>query len=143
MAEIKNAQEFIYELVVKEHHLDTFGHMNNATYLQILEEARWEIIVQKGYGVADIQAKGIGPVILEIQIKYQRELKLREKIKIKTKCVSVEKKIMNLVHEIYNSEDKISCTARYVIGVFDTTTRRMIELPQDWLDAIGVVVEKD
>lgn len=30
-----------YPVVIREHHLDTFGHVNNAAYLDILEEARW------------------------------------------------------------------------------------------------------
>lgn len=45
---------------------------------------------------------------------------------------------MNLKHEIKNSEDKICCVADFVIGVFDIHKRKMIELPQDWLEAIGV-----
>ena len=138
MVEIKNAKEFSYELLVLESHLDTFGHMNNATYLQILEEARWDIIAGQGYSVAEIQEKKIGPVILEIQIKYLRELKLREKITIKTKCINIEKKVMHIFHEVFNSQNKLCCTADYIIGVFDTTTRRMIEMPPDWLKAIGV-----
>ena len=138
MAEIKNAETFTYELLVRENHLDTFGHMNNATYLQIMEEARWEIITNRGYGVRDIQEKGIGPVILEIQIKYQRELKLREKIVIETKCISTEKKIMRLQHAIKNTQGVVCCTAELVLGVFNVHTRKMIEIPQDWLEAVGV-----
>ncbi len=30
-----------YHLLILEKHLDTFGHVNNASYLEILEEARW------------------------------------------------------------------------------------------------------
>jgi len=138
MTEIKNTEKFYYELLVKEGHLDSFGHMNNATYLQILEEARWEIITHKGYGIPEIQKKGIGPVILEIQIKFLREIKLREKIIIETQCVAMEKKVTRLKHEIKNEQGKLCCTAEIVVGVFDTQTRKMIELPKDWLEAIGI-----
>lgn len=138
MIQIKNAKKYIYELLVREGHLDSFAHMNNATYLQILEEARWEIIQGKGYSIPEIQEKGIGPVLLEIHIKYLRELKLREKIRIETQCIAVENKITRLKHEIYNEKNKIACEAEIVVGVFDTKTRRMVELPKDWLEAIGV-----
>ena len=40
---------FHYEFTVVETHLDFMGHMNNATYLQVFEEARWEIVVHRGY----------------------------------------------------------------------------------------------
>lgn len=39
---------FQYDMVIKIHHLDTFGHVNNAAYLQIFEEARsWDILDQE------------------------------------------------------------------------------------------------
>ena len=71
-----------YELQIKEHHLDTFGHVNNAIYLQLFEEARWQIITERGYGMAEIMKLRQGPVVLEIQIKFIKELKLREVIQI-------------------------------------------------------------
>ena len=40
-----------YQLVIREQHLDTFGHVNNAKYLEILEEARWDLITGNGYGL--------------------------------------------------------------------------------------------
>lgn len=55
MSNIKNIQKFYYELTIKEHHLDTFGHVNNAVYLELFEEARWEFISENGYGLKKIQ----------------------------------------------------------------------------------------
>ena len=39
---------FTYEMLIKEKHLDTFGHVNNATYFELLEEARWDFITNNG-----------------------------------------------------------------------------------------------
>lgn len=133
-----NTEKFHYELLIREHHLDTFEHVNNATYLQILEEARWEILAQKGHGLKTIQEKGIGPVLLEIHIKYMAELKLREKIIISTQCISVDTKIAVLWQEIKNTEGKLCCTAKLTMGVFDLQTRKLIELPQDWKNVFGI-----
>ena len=33
-----------YEKTILEQHLDTFGHVNNAAYLVLYEEARWDFI---------------------------------------------------------------------------------------------------
>ena len=46
---------FVYETLIRESHLDTFGHVNNATYLQLYEEARWELITRNGYGLAKVR----------------------------------------------------------------------------------------
>ena len=48
-------QEFIYPVQIRERHLDTFGHVNNAKYLELYEEARWEIINSRGYDLKQIQ----------------------------------------------------------------------------------------
>src|SRR6185437_11302440 len=82
-----------YHLTILEHHLDTFGHVNNAAYLEILEEARWEMVTQNGYGIDKIRETGLGPVILEIKIQFHRELKLREKITVESHITSHEGKI--------------------------------------------------
>ena len=74
----------VYPITVKESHLDTFGHINNATYLQILEEARWNLITERGFGLNYIQQIKQGPVILEVNIKFLKEIGLRENIKITT-----------------------------------------------------------
>ena len=54
---------FYYEMMIREHHLDSYGHVNNATYVEILEEARWECITQRGYGYKEVQQQKKGPVI--------------------------------------------------------------------------------
>ena len=84
---------FEYPLTILETHLDTFGHVNNAVYLQIFEEARWELITQNGYGLDKIKETGLGPTILEIKIRYSRELKPRTKIIIKTQLASYNGRI--------------------------------------------------
>ena len=61
---------FYYPILVKEIYLDTFGHMNNATYLTLFEEARWDILTKNGYGLQKIQETGLGPTILELKVTF-------------------------------------------------------------------------
>jgi acyl-CoA thioesterase FadM len=53
--------EYSYKVLIREGHLDTFGHMNNATYLQLAEDARWEMLVSAGYGLDVVQRTQQGP----------------------------------------------------------------------------------
>jgi Acyl-ACP thioesterase len=46
-----------YDLLIRGHHLDTFGHVNNAKYLQILEEARWDVITRNGYSLDEVASQ--------------------------------------------------------------------------------------
>jgi YbgC/YbaW family acyl-CoA thioester hydrolase len=141
MPKIKNAKKFTYELIIKENHLDSFGHVNNAVYLQILEEARWEFITQYGYGLEEIQKIGKGPVILEINLKFIKELKLREKIKIETQCIEVQTKVLHLEQKITNDKEEICTFALFILGFFDLNKRKIINQSPEWFHAVGVELE--
>lgn len=131
------SKTFEYELTVRESHLDTFGHMNNAKYLEILEEARWDLITKGGFGLKDIMAKKIGPVILEVNLKFRKELKLREKIKIVTHCPKQEEKIGLIDQRIINEKGEEAAIAMFTYALFDLNTRKIIAPTPEWLKAIG------
>lgn len=127
---------FRYPLTIKESHLDTFGHVNNATYLALMEEARWEWITNNGYGLDTIKATGHGPTILEINIKFKRELLLRQEIEILCETEKYTGKIGQIRQTIVNPEGEVFCEATFVIGLFDLTKRKLIEPTERWLSAV-------
>lgn len=129
---------FEYNLLIKEYHLDTFGHVNNAKYLEILEEARWDLITKNGYGLKDVQKLKIGPVILEVNLKFRKELKLRENIKILTHCPKHEGKIGRIHQTIINEKGEEAAIAVFTYALFDLTQRKIIDPTPEWLKAIGL-----
>ena len=42
--------------VISEAHLDSFGHVNNARYFELLEQARWDLITERGFGIDTIRS---------------------------------------------------------------------------------------
>ena len=126
-----------YEILIREFHLDTFGHVNNATYLNLYEEARWELVTQNGYGLGEVQKVGKGPVILETTVKFMAELHLREKIRITVEPLSVEKKIMKLKQRMLREDGTVASEAHFTFGLFDLKTRRLVEPTPEWLRAAG------
>lgn len=133
-----NFEIFNYELLIREHHLDSFGHVNHATYLEILEEARWEFITAKGFGLEAVHRVGIGPVILEVEIKFLKEIRLRQTIRIESQLVSYEKKIGKLRQTIFDENNMACSTSHMVFGLFDIKERKLMMPTQEWLDAMGV-----
>lgn len=128
----------IYELLIRESHLDTFGHVNNAQYLQILEEARWDLITANGYGLERILVTHLGPVILDVTLKFKRELRLREKIRVETRCTAYRKKIGTIEQKIFNSTNECAAEATFTFGLFDTVGRKLVDATPEWLQAIGM-----
>lgn len=130
--------KFQYPLTIREGHLDTFGHVNNAAYLQILEEARWELITSRGYGIDKIRETGLGPTILEWQMRFRKELRLREKIIIETQGLTYNKKVGTLKQTITNAQGELCFEATMTYGLFDVRARKLVEATADWLKAIGL-----
>ena len=59
-------------IVISEAHLDSFGHLNNARYLEIFEQARWDLITERGHGIDVIRKTGTGPTVLGIEMRFTR-----------------------------------------------------------------------
>lgn len=128
---------FKFQLIIKEHHLDTFGHVNNATYLQLLEEARWEFLTNRGFDLKTIHELGEGPIILECHIQFLKELGLRQCVIIESQVLSYEKKVGVLRQDTFDEQGVLYCQAKLTFGLFDMKTRKLILPTPQWLDAIG------
>lgn len=125
-----------YPLEIKEFHLDTFGHVNNATYLQIYEEARWQFITDNGYGLDKVKSSGLGPVVLEIKIRFMRELRLREKVTIFSQTTDYASRVGTIKQWIINADGKVCSEMEMQVGLFDTHHRKLVEPTEDWKNAI-------
>jgi thioesterase-3 len=131
------AKTFSYPIIIKEIYLDTFGHMNNATYLTLLEEARWDLLTRNGFGLEKIQESRLGPTILEIKLKFLKEIRLLEKITIETQMLSYERKVGVLSQKMLR-DNEVCCEAEFVIALFNLKERKL-ELPTpEWLHDIGL-----
>lgn len=129
---------FRYQMLIKEHHLDTFAHVNNATYLALLEEARWEFLNEQGMNLKTIHQTGIGPIVIECNIKFLKELILRQPIVIESQIMSYEGKVGIMRQDILNENNEVYSQAKLTFGVFDMKTRKLILPPPPWSQALGL-----
>jgi YbgC/YbaW family acyl-CoA thioester hydrolase len=130
---------FRYEVLIKESHLDSFGHVNNSVYLTLYEEARWDFITKNGYGLEHVLKEQKGPVILDLSLRFKRELKNREKIIIESTPVKIQSsKILTLNQVMIKEDGKIASEAVFTIGFFDLKERKLIPASEEWLKALGV-----
>ncbi|HEX9618770.1 MAG TPA: acyl-CoA thioesterase [Polyangiaceae bacterium] len=131
---------FVHEktLIVSEAHLDSFGHVNNARYLELFEQARWDMIASRGFGIETIRKTLTGPTILEITLRFLRELQARETIVIRSTVLSYERKVGRLGQTMIRSDGNVACEAVFTIGLFDVERRRLIEPTPEWAYAVGL-----
>jgi YbgC/YbaW family acyl-CoA thioester hydrolase len=127
-----------YSLLIIERHLDTFGHVNNATYLEIFEQARWEWISSHGYGLALVQELQQGPTVLECTVRFRRELRNRQRVNVCSHVSSYVGKIARIQQEIRLPDGQVACEAEFVVGLFDLVRRKLIEPTPQWLASVGL-----
>ena len=129
-----------YPLVIREQHLDTFGHVNNAKYLEILEEARWDLISRNGYGLEEVLRRRIGPTILEINLKFQRGAARTTASRSSSGpgWIPTPGKIGRVGQEIRDPDGDLFCEALFTIGLFDVVARKLILPTPEWLRALGL-----
>ncbi len=129
-----------YTLKILEHHLDTFGHVNNATYLALYEEARWDLLNINNSGINVIMEKKIGPVLLDLHLTFKAELINREEIKIISQARTKMKNqfVLILDQKMLKANGKIASTLELSVGLMDLEKRKLIAPTPEWLKALGV-----
>lgn len=125
------------KLLISEAHLDSFGHMNNARYLELFEQARWDVITEGGFGLETIKRTRTGPTVLEIQLKFSQELHPRESITLTTELIGYERKIGRMRQAMVKADGSVACEAVIVFGLFHLDQRKLVEPTPEWLRAIG------
>jgi YbgC/YbaW family acyl-CoA thioester hydrolase len=127
---------FEYPVLIREQHLDTFGHMNNAAYLTLFEEARWELLVRQGLGMKDFLRLQQGPVILEVNLKFLKEMRLREQIMITFELLDYKGKVGHFRQTMVKADGSLGAEAVFTFGYFDLKARRLIEPTPEWTKAL-------
>ncbi|WP_431810150.1 YbgC/FadM family acyl-CoA thioesterase [Jejubacter sp. L23] len=66
---------------VRGYHLDVYQHVNNARYLEFLEEARWEVLETQS-GFRWMVEQGLAFVVVNININYRRPALLGDRLTV-------------------------------------------------------------
>ena len=69
------------EIKVRGFHIDVFSHVNNARYLEFMEEARW-VVLDQYINFRKIAAKGIIFVVVNININYRKPASLGDVLEL-------------------------------------------------------------
>jgi acyl-CoA thioester hydrolase len=132
----QNSGIYRYEAIIEASDLDSYGHVNNTRYFSLLEDARWDLITNNGYGKAKVDETGLGPIVLEVNLRYLKELLMDDKIVIETKVLLTPgKPLIYMQQKIVRGID-ICCEALFTLGLFDLKKRKLVRPSETWLSAL-------
>jgi acyl-CoA thioester hydrolase len=125
------------EFLVDELDIDLLGHLNNIAAMTLFERARWNMITERGHGIEVARSAGQAPVILGVEVQFQREVLLRQRIVIESYTSAATHKV-GIVTQVMRAPDgAVHIVANYTIGLFDLKTRRLIAPTLAWRRASG------
>ncbi|MBZ4646523.1 MAG: ybaW [Clostridia bacterium] len=128
--------EFFFE--VRGYELDSFGHVNNAVYLNYLEEARWKFFDEMKW-MDFLKSEMLFPVVVETNIRYIRELKMFDKAVVKTHW-KYEDQYLITDQDIYfvNTNKKVAkATGKMILVSFERIVHELPDFIKNELDKEG------
>lgn len=115
------------EIQVRGYHLDVYQHVNNARYLELLEEARWQHYDR--YPPAFFQERHWGFIIVNININYKHPAVIGDVLQIHTQVKHIGNKSMVFNQRIaLKGVDKIAVDADITFVVVDLRTQKPLPI---------------
>ena len=118
--------EVEFKKIIPSDDKDMIGHVNHSKYLQYLEEARWSLYKFYGYDEVDVATDEKGPIVLEANIYYRKEIFPGEEVKIISRFNGFRGFIGSMDQRILNSNQKVACRASIRFAYFDLKERKML-----------------
>lgn len=128
---------FFVDVTVRGYELDTQGHLNQAVYLQYAEHARWELLRAAGLPQEKLLADGVGPVALEVTVKFRKELRGGERVRVSCRFDYGQGKTFTVAQQILKEDGTVAAEITGVAGILDLATRRLVADPAGRLASLA------
>ena len=104
---------------VRGYHLDLYGHVNNARYLEFLEEARWSCL-ETAVDLGELQRRGVGLVVVRIAIDYRRPVGLGTVLRVESRMTRLGGKVGVMHQDVLNAANgELAAAADVTFMVID------------------------
>jgi thioesterase-3 len=123
------------EIKIRGYHLDFYGHVNNARYLEFLEEARWDLF-ENHFDLERWNAAQLGFFVVRIAINYRRPASLGDVLSIRTHISHFGKKSAVFTQRIFRkASEELIADADITFTLADLKTGRAVPIEGDLKDA--------
>lgn len=112
---------------VRNYHLDGYGHVNNARYLEFLEEARWAFFEEHGL-LSEID--GLMLVVVRTDIRYRRAAVDGDILRFEGRLKELTSRHIILTQNIVLPSGKNAVEAEITLMVVSAESGRSISIPE-------------
>lgn len=115
---------------VRNHHIDAYGHVNNARYLTYLEDARSDIFAQLGCSLEELSAREIQVFLTQVTLNFKKPAVMYDVLRIYGWFVEIRNRRATWWHEIHNEKSGEILLTGTATGLF-FRHGKIITIPQD------------
>lgn len=127
-------------IIVRGYHLDLYSHVNNARYIEFLEEARWNYY-EELYNMNSEIMEGKAFLIVNININYRFPAVLGDVLLINVTVKHVGNKSIVLHQEIFlENSGKVVVDADVTFVITDITTGKALPMEGTLKDIFGKII---
>lgn len=133
-------KNFVCEIRVRGYEIDQFGHVNHATYLNYLEQARWDALEEGGFSHDDLRSRGWGIHIVRVELEYLKPCLQGEVLRIETRMEEFRNTSMTIAQEVFRTSDGEGASPALrgkVVAVWIGEAGRPMRIPEAGRTALG------
>ena len=113
------------QIRIRGYHEDRFGHVNHARYLELLEEARWAHLDERGLDQAFFKRHGIFPVVAGLTIAYRRPASAGDTVEVVSRVKNVGSRKIEIEQQArFAATGKTCVEATVTVVLVDAATGR-------------------
>jgi acyl-CoA thioester hydrolase len=117
---------------VRHYELDSFGHVNNAVYVNYMQEAAIEASADAGFGPRWYREQGTNWVIRKLAIRYLLPALYKDELEVKTWISEVRRATCTREYLITRTSDAARIARARVQWVYlDSNTGKLVRLPAE------------
>ena len=115
------------EIRVRGYHTDIYQHVNNARYLEFLEEGRWQLFEDHQLDVASFAAQGYLFIMVNINVSYKGQAFLNDIIQVKSGLLKIGTKSAAFKQQVINKKTgKLLVDADVTYVITDSTGKAAV-----------------
>lgn len=128
-------------LRVRGYHLDGYGHVNNARYLEFLEEGRWAYFDERPRLAAFLGRGDLAFVAVNLNIDYRRAAVAGDDLEVLTRLAEIGTRRARIAQEIRRTaDDKLVASAEITFVLLDVATGRAVTIEGEIREAMARLV---
>jgi len=132
------------DVEVSFHDVDMVGVVWHGHYLRYLENARWALMNQLGYGLSEMVESGFAWPIVELQVKYVYPARFGDRLRVRASLIEWESRlVVNYMLRRVPDDVRIARARTVQVSVEARSGELQFAMPPDFVSIVRAALEKE